>query len=151
MKTLKITSSAFEANGIIPSKYTCDGENASPPLEVQGIPKEAMTLVLIVDDSDAPAGVWDHWVKWDIPITGETMLFEERKEPAGVSGKNSGGSLSYQGPCPPDREHRYFFKIYALDSKLNLPKGSNKKEVEKTMEKHILASGELIGRYNRPR
>jgi hypothetical protein len=149
MKTLKVVSKAFQENGNIPAKYTCEGENASPPLEVQGIPQEAKTLVLIMDDPDAPVGVWNHWIKWNIPVTGETISFEENVEPAGISGKNSGGSFSYQGPCPPDREHRYFFKFYALDSELNLLKGSVKKEVERVMESHIIASGELVGKYNR--
>ena len=151
MKTLKIISEAFEENGSIPSKYTCDGMNINPPLEVQGIPKGAKTLVLIVDDPDAPAGVWVHWIKWNIKATGETTLFEEGKEPAGVSGKNSSGGLSYEGPCPSNGEHRYFFKVYALDSEINLPEGLNKREVVNAMENYIIASGELAGRYDRGR
>lgn len=149
MQTLKITSSAFETGGIIPPKYTCDGININPPLIIEGIPKEAKTLVLIMDDPDAPMGVWDHWIKWNIPVVGETMSFEEEKEPSGISGKNSSGGLSYQGPCPPDKEHRYFFKIYALDSELDLPGGANKQEVERAMENYVIASGELMGKYDR--
>lgn len=149
MQTLKISSPVFETNGIIPSKYTCDGINISPPFLIENIPAEAKTLVLIMDDPDAPMGVWDHWIKWNIPVMGETMSFEEGKEPPGISGKNSSGKLSYQGPCPPDREHRYFFKIYALDSELDLPEGTNKQEIERAIESYIIASGELMGKYDR--
>jgi len=149
MQTLKITSSVFEENKIIPPKYTCDGENINPPLEISGIPENSKSLVLIMNDPDAPMGVWDHWIKWNIPVTGESMVFGEGEEPAGISGKNSGGKFSYQGPCPPNGEHRYFFKIYALNSTLNLPEGSGRKETEKAMGAYIIASGELMGRYNR--
>ncbi len=157
METLKISSKAFEEGGNIPPRYTCDGDDVSPLLRIQGIPEKAKTLVLIMDDPDIPDSVkqsrgidvFDHWVKWDIPVTGDTMIFEEGQEPSGVSGKNSSGELSYHGPCPPDREHRYFFKIYALDSELGLKEGASQKEVERAMQGHIIASGGLMGRYNR--
>lgn len=157
MKTLKITSPAFEDGFSIPSKYTCDGEGISPPLEISGVPEAAKSLALIVEDPDIPdsakqalgTDIFDHWVKWNIPAT--TTEIKEGMEPAGVSGKGGSGQLTYVAPCPPDKEHRYFFKFYALDSKINLPEGSSKQELEKVMADHIIASGELMGRYNRSR
>lgn len=154
---IKILSEAFEDGGNIPPKYTCDGENINPPLEITGIPKSSKSLVLIIDDPDIPdfvkrsrgIEVFDHWVVFNIPPT--VGKIEEGAEPKGVKGVNSSGQNKYTGPCPPDREHRYFFKIYALDLKLDLLEGSSKKEVEKAMDGHIIASGELIGRYNKVR
>jgi Raf kinase inhibitor-like YbhB/YbcL family protein len=148
--TMKITSSAFEQNGQIPSKYTCDGSNFSPPLTFTGIPANAQSLVFIVDDPDAmkPAGkVWDHWVLFNIPPT--TTEIREATQP-GKSGSNSKPALGYQGPCPPDGEHRYFFKLYALDvAELNLKVGATKAEVEAAMNGHVIAQAELVGRYVR--
>jgi len=145
---MKLESSAFEHNGSIPSKYTCDGNNVSPPLRISEIPSEAKSLVLIMDDPDAPVGVWDHWLVWNIPP--ETAEIAEGQEPEGVIGKNTGGKLGYQGPCPPDREHRYFFKLFALDTQLDLPpETADKKDLEAAMEGHILGQTELMGRYNR--
>jgi len=151
MQTLKITSSAFKEGGSIPAKHTCDGEDVNPQILIEDIPTNAKTLALIMDDPDAPMGVWDHWVKFDIPVSGVVFEIDEEVEPAGVSGKSSSGSLSYHGPCPPDKEHRYFFKIYALDSRFDLPEGSSKSEVLNAMEGHILAQGELMGKYDRIR
>jgi Raf kinase inhibitor-like YbhB/YbcL family protein len=153
MENVIITSSAFEHNGTIPPKYTCDGEDINPPLMFADIPEGAKSLVLIMDDPDVPKnlrpdGMWDHWVVFNLEPT--TVSIEEGKEPAGTSGNNSWGKRGYGGPCPPDREHRYFFKLYALDTKLDLPEGSSKKEVEQAMRGHVLAQGELIGLYNRP-
>ncbi len=155
METLKITSGAFEENGLIPSKYTCDGQNINPPLEIGGMPSEAKSLALIMYDPDIPEAakkslgvdIFVHWIKFNIPAT--TTAIKEGQEPGGTLGKGGSGKLIYVGPCPPDREHRYFFQIYALDSKLNLPEGSSKEELEQAMEGHILAWGELVGRYNR--
>lgn len=149
--TMKLTSSAFTNNETIPSKYTCDGKNINPPLKIEGAPSNAKSLVLIMDDPDAikPAGkVWDHWIVFNIPMT--PTIIAEGKEPSGIHGKGTGGNLNYKGPCPPDAEHRYFFKLYALDSMLNLKEGVTKTEVEKIMSGHILAQTELIGRYQRP-
>ncbi|MBI2102709.1 YbhB/YbcL family Raf kinase inhibitor-like protein [Candidatus Woesearchaeota archaeon] len=152
---MKLTSPAFEANGEIPSKYTCDGSNISIPLTFEDVPKNAKSLVLIMDDPDIPEvakrnfniDVWDHWIVFNIPA--ETTEIPEGKMRAGVLGKNTRGNNTYGGPCPPDREHRYFFKLYALDTMLNLKEGATKKDVEMAMEGHIVARAELMGRYER--
>lgn len=144
---LILTSSAFKDGQSIPSKYTCDGEDINPPLEISGVSINAKSLALIMDDPDAPVGVWTHWVKWNIPAN--TTSIPEGQEPQGVSGKGTGENLSYKGPCPPDKEHRYFFKLYALDAILNLQEGADKKELEETMKGHILQQAELMGLYNR--
>jgi Raf kinase inhibitor-like YbhB/YbcL family protein len=145
VKELKITSSAFKNNDHIPSKYTCDGVDVNPPLTVEGIPEATKSLALIVDDPDAPMGTWDHWVVWNIP---PTEKIGENSVP-GVEGLNDFRKHSYGGPCPPSGTHRYFFKVYALDTKLILSANSRKKDVEKAMQEHILAKGELVGRYSR--
>lgn len=144
---MKITSLVFEHNQSIPAKYTCDGEDINPALKFDDVPVEAKSLVLIMDDPDAPAGVWDHWIVFNIPLTVKEV-FEDEQAP-GVQGTNSSGSLNYHGPCPPDREHRYFFKLYALDNMLDLPEGATKQEVEQAMQNHVLAQAELMGRYAR--
>jgi hypothetical protein len=145
MKELKIKSSAFEHNGLIPKKYTCDGEDVNPPLSIEGIPEGTQSLALIVDDPDAPMGTWDHWIVWNITPTKD---LEENSIP-GVEGMNDFRKHSYGGPCPPGGTHRYFFKVYALDTKLNLSANSKKKDLEKAMQGHIVAKGELVGRYSR--
>lgn len=145
MKDLAVTSPAFENDKSIPSKYTCDGDDVNPPLIIEGIPEETKSLVLIVDDPDAPMGTWDHWTVWNIPPTSK---IEEDSVP-GVEGLNDFRRHSYGGPCPPSGTHRYFFKVYALDTKLNLDSNSRKKDVEKAMKGHILAKGELVGLYSR--
>lgn len=145
MITLK--SSVFENNKSVPEKFTCDGEDVSPPLSISGVNQEAKSLVLIMDDPDAPASTWDHWVVFNIPP--ETTEIKEGSEPEGTSGVNSWGKTGYGGPCPPDGEHRYFFKLYELDTELDLIEGSSKKEVEEVMKGHILSQTELIGLYNR--
>lgn len=142
---LIISSSAFENNSYIPAQYTCDGKNFNPPLEISGIPENTKSLVLIVDDPDAQSGVWDHWVVWNIE---PSEKIAENSVP-GIEGLNSSNKHGYKGPCPPSGTHRYFFKVYALDSKLDLPEDSNKEAVEKAMENHILGQGELIGLYTR--
>ena len=147
---MKVTSPAFQEGQKIPSKYTCDGVNISPPLEIADIPKETKSLVLIMDDPDAikPASkVWDHWIVFNIPPT--TKKIEENKEPQGIHGKGTSNNLKYQGPCPPDTTHRYFFKLYALDISLTLPEGVIKKQVEEAMKNHILAQATLIGVYSK--
>lgn len=150
---MKLGSSAFEHEGVIPSKYTCDGENINPPLKVADVPEGAKSLVLIMDDPDVPKhlkpdGMWDHWLVWNIPP--ETTEIREGQEPAGVVGKNTGGSFGYRGPCPPDREHRYFFKLYALGAMIDLSKDTaTKTNLEAAMEGHILGQAELMGKYNR--
>ena len=144
---MQLTTSRFTAGGPIPSRYTCDGEDVSPPLVIGGVPAGTKTLALVVDDPDAPAGVWDHWIVFNIPP--EVREIPENTEPAGVHGIGTSGNTAYHGPCPPDREHRYFFKVYSLDTKLVLPEGASKKDVEQAMAGHILDQTELMGRYER--
>lgn len=145
--TLRLTSSAFQNNGQIPAKYTCDGEGISPPLTISGVPERASTLVLIMDDPDAPNGVWDHWIVFDMDPS--ITEIKEGEEPNGTHGKGTAGKIGYQSPCPPDGEHRYLFKLYAIDVVLNLPDAISKNEVEAAIEDHVLDYAELIGRYIR--
>jgi Raf kinase inhibitor-like YbhB/YbcL family protein len=149
---MKLTSSAFTNGGKIPFVYTCDGKNINPPLSLSDVPAQVKSLVLIMDDPDVPVSVrkdrmWVHWVVYDMPTT--VKAIQENSNPPGTSGKNTSGKLGYDGPCPPDREHRYFFKLYALDTLLKLPSGATKEQVEKAMAGHILASTELMGHYVR--
>ena len=144
---IKVTSSAFGQNQPIPKKYTCDGENISPTLAFEQLPENTKTIAIVVDDPDAPTGVFDHWVAWNIP--GGTKLLQEgaRLEHQGV---NHFGEIRYKGPCPPPgKPHHYHFKVYALDSELNIEDGSTKEELEAAMKGHILAQGELIGIFQR--
>ena len=145
MNKLVVMSSAFKNNGLIPRMYTCDGEDVNPPLTIDGLPQGTKSLVLIVDDPDAPMGNWQHWNVWNITPTNK---IEENSVP-GIEGLNDFGKHSYGGPCPPSGTHRYFFKVYALDIEISLPINSRKKYVEKAMSKHILAKGELVGLYKR--
>jgi Raf kinase inhibitor-like YbhB/YbcL family protein len=144
-KQLKIISSAFNENDFIPSKYTCEGDDVNPPLTIKNIPDEAKSLAIIVDDPDARAATWVHWVMWNIPVTHQ---IKENHVP-GAQGVNDFGKLKYNGPCPPAGTHHYLFKIYALDSVLGIAKGSNKEELEKAMSDHIIAFGELTGLYKK--
>ena len=148
MKKLSVTSPAFENNKLIPAKYTCDGDDVNPPLTIEGIPEGTKTLALIVDDPDCPTGTWDHWIVWNIPATASKI--EENTIP-GTEGMNDFRRRSYGGPCPPSGTHRYFFKVYALDAKLDLSPTSRKRDVEKAMQDHVLAKGELVGLYRRSR
>lgn len=145
VKELTITSPAFQHNSDIPLKYTCDGENVNPPLTIEGIPEGTKSLVLIVEDPDAPRGTWIHWVVWNIDP--KTTIAE--KSIPGTEGINDSKKHSYGGPCPPSGTHRYFFIVYALDIYLDLDSTATKEDVEKAMENHILAEGELIGLYSR--
>lgn len=145
--SLSLTSPVFKHKESIPELYTCDGENINPPLKIYGVPEEASSLVLIVDDPDAPIGNWDHWVIFNIPK--ETSNIAEDSSPKGIRGENSWEKLGYGGPCPPDGEHRYIFKLYALDIFLDLQEGSNKQEVEGAMSGHILEQAQLVGLYSR--
>ena len=144
---MKITSSEFENNGNIPSEFTCDGDDVSPPLTIEDVPENAKSLVLISDDPDAPAGTWDHWIVFNIPPS--TAEIPKGTEPQGVGGKNSWGRTGYGGPCPPSGTHRYFFRLYALDTKLDLSEGSTKKDLEKAMEGHIIGQTQLMAEYQR--
>ena len=146
---MKVTSSAFSDGHTIPAKYTCDGSDVIPPLDFDDIPPRAVTLALIMDDPDAPMGTWDHWVIWNMPP--QQRHVAEGKEPQGIVGRNSWKKNAWGGPCPPDREHRYFFKVYALDRQLDIPPNSTKKELERAMEGHIIEEAQLMGRYDRER
>ena len=145
MEELVITSSAFEHEAMIPSLYTCEGDDINVPLKIEGVPKQAESLVLIVDDPDAPKGTWVHWVVFNIPVTN---YIEEDSVP-GEQGLNDFGKHDYGGPCPPSGTHRYFFKIYALDTILDLGSDAIKEDVDMAMEGHVIASGELIGLYGK--
>ena len=142
---MKVTSSAFGNGENIPQKYTADGENVNPPISIRNIPDGTKSLVLIVDDPDAPGGTWDHWIVFNIP-PGETI--NENSVP-GTEGRNDFGKNSYGGPAPPSGTHRYFFRVYALDRELDLPAGSTKEQVLEAMENHIIGRGELMGTYSR--
>jgi Raf kinase inhibitor-like YbhB/YbcL family protein len=144
-KILRVSSSVFKDGEFIPKKYTCDGENISPPIGIENIPVEATSLALIVDDPDAPAGTWVHWVVWNIPVTHHI----KENNIHGTEGKNDFMQQHYGGPCPPSGTHRYFFKVYALDTLLELPAYSNKNSLEKAMSEHIIGFGELIGLYKK--
>ena len=144
---MKITSHAFENNDMIPSEYTCDGSDVSPPLVISEVPQKAQSLAIIMDDPDAPMGTFTHWLVWNIPPQ-KTQFAKGEKIPF-LQGKTSFGAQSYGGPCPPGGTHRYFFKLYALDLVLNLKAGSSKADLEKAMIGHILAEAHLIGKYSR--
>ena len=152
---MTIKSNAFETGGLIPAKYTCDGDNVSPPLVFNGVPEGAKSLVLIMEDPDVPKsirsdGMWTHWLVWNIPA--DTVVVAEGSMLNGIVGKNSSGDKEYGGPCPPDKEHRYFFKLFALDTMLDLNADSaSKTDLEEAMIGHILTEAQLMGRYNRPR
>ena len=149
---MQLSSPAFEDGGQIPYVYTCDGKNINPPLEIKGVPADTKSLVLIMDDPDVPSFVrkdqmWVHWIIYDMPP--KTRVLKENSTPPGIQGSGTGNEHHYQGPCPPDREHRYFFKLYALKAFLNLKPGATKEQVEKAMEGQILEKTELMGRYER--
>jgi Raf kinase inhibitor-like YbhB/YbcL family protein len=148
MTEMKLTSPAFVNTKSIPGAYTCDGGDLSPPLAVSGVPKEAKSLALIMDDPDAPAGVWVHWVLWNIDPG--TSRIEQGSTPAGArQGLNSWQSPGYRGPCPPAGTHRYYFRLYALKQRLELPASASRKDLERAMQGKLLASCELLGRYSR--
>jgi len=151
--TFELTSTAFAAGESIPIQYTCDGEDTSPPLQWSDPPQGTQSLSLIADDPDAPVGTWVHWVLYDLPAG--TRSLPEAVPPdadlpdGGQHGQSSWRRLGYGGPCPPSGTHRYFFKLYALDTTLDLAAGANKKQVLQAMEGHILAQAELMGTYAR--
>jgi hypothetical protein len=151
---IQLTSTAFKDGETIPQKYTCDGENLSPPLAWSGMPPGVKSLALIADDPDAPMGTWVHWVIYDIQPTiiglSEGVSTNATVEGVGVQGVNGSRRSGYSGPCPPrGKPHRYYFKLYALDKVLNLAPGINKAELEKALRGHILAEGQLMGSYGR--
>lgn len=151
---MKITSPAFEHNTPMPSTYTCDGENVNPPLSFTDVPESAQSLVLLMEDPDVPKhlkpdGMWDHWVVYNIEPT--VTAIAENSIPPGLVGLNTSGQNAYAGACPPDREHRYFFKLYALDTELALadPSKVTKQMVIDAMQGHIIEETELMGLYER--
>ena len=151
---LTITSSAFEEDATIPSVHTCDGKDISPALSWTDPPEETASFALICDDPDAPLGTWVHWVVVDLPADARGLPEEVPKadtlESGAAQGRNDFGRIGYGGPCPPrGLLHRYFFKLYALDTRLDLKAGVRKQDVEKTMEGHIQAEARLMGRYSR--
>jgi Raf kinase inhibitor-like YbhB/YbcL family protein len=143
-ESLIVSSSAFSDNGHIPVKYTCRGEDISPPLRIEGVPKSSKDLVLIMDDPDAPGGTWVHWVMWNLS---DADIAEDAAP--GIQGTNSWGKTGYDGPCPPQGIHHYMFKVYALDSLLKLPTTATKSDVERAMQGHVIAEGRLTGLYNK--
>ena len=149
MTDLILESAAFKNGEQIPKKYGYKNTNINPPLTIKGIPQDAKSLVLIMDDPDAMGAVgkvWVHWVVWNIAPTAE---IKENSIPVGaIEGKTDFGEVGYGGPAPPDKEHTYIFKLYALDTNLNLKEGTSKKDVEKSMKDHILAEAKLTGRYS---
>jgi Raf kinase inhibitor-like YbhB/YbcL family protein len=152
-ETMKLESSAFKAGGVIPAKYTCDGQDISPPLSWSDVPANARSFALIVDDPDAPRGTWVHWVAWNIPAKTRALDEGLPKEDS-LSNQVKQGMTDFQrpgygGPCPPSGTHRYFFKLYALDMALNLPSQTTKGELEKAMKGHIVDQAELMGTYHR--
>lgn len=143
-----VTSSAFSQGQLIPKQYTCDGANINPPLALSGIPTNAKNVVIIMDDPDAPSGTWTHWVTWN--ISPDTKEIKSGIKPIGsIVGNNDFGESSYEGPCPPSGTHHYFFRIYALDIKVQLTPDFKRKNLEQEMSGHVVASGELMGKYSR--
>lgn len=144
---MKLSSSAFGNKEVVPVEYTCDGDDVSPPLTFADVPNNAKSLAFIVDDPDAPMGTWVHWLVWNVPpnVTGfskgENIIF--------LQGKNDFGKLEYGGPCPPSGTHRYYFKLYALDTMLDLQPGTSKKQLEKAMTGHIIEEAKLMRTYSR--
>jgi len=153
IKKLTVTSTAFKEGETIPRQYTCDGDDISPALSWQGVPKEAKELALICDDPDAPGGVWTHWTIYGISpdITGlDSNIVKKDSIKIGNQGRTSFGKVGYGGPCPPPgKPHRYYFRLYALDKQLGLKPGISRIEFEQAMKGHIIAQGELMGRYGR--
>ncbi len=150
---MKVTSSAFAEGGSIPAQYTCDGRNVSPPISWEGVPASAKTIALIADDPDAPRGTWVHWVLFNLPATEKGLpegVPATETLPSGArQGRNDFGNAGYGGPCPPSGAHRYYFKLYALDASLDLASGAKKDVLLKAMEGHVVAEGQLMGRYQR--
>ncbi|MGA1539760.1 MAG: YbhB/YbcL family Raf kinase inhibitor-like protein [Chthoniobacterales bacterium] len=145
---MKISTRAFSERRPIPERFTADGENINPALAISGVPREAKSLALIVDDPDAPMGVWNHWLVWNIKP--DTTAIKEDSVPHGaIVGCNDAGSAKYVGPSPPSGTHRYYFRLYALDTKLDLPADSTRAELDDAIHSHILARAELLGRYAR--
>lgn len=145
--SISVTTPAFQAGGDVAAKFTCNGANVNPELRINGVPSEAKSLVLIVDDPDAPRGLFTHWIVWNIDPKA-TDIGENSAPTGGIQGTNDFGKRNYGGPCPPSGTHRYFFKIYALDTKLDLKPSARRAELDAAMRGHTLAQGELMARYS---
>ena len=145
---LSLTSPAFQHGGEIPTRHTCDAEDLSPALVWSGVPEGTRSLALVVDDPDAPVGTFTHWVAWGIDPAAE-MLEEGQSAP--LEGANDFGAKGYRGPCPPPGHgpHRYSFRLHAVDTELDLETGASKADLERSLEEHVLADAELVGRYER--
>ena len=150
---MEIKSQAFSPGDLIPSTYTCDGRDISPPLGWTDPPVGTKSFALISDDPDAPMGTWVHWVIWNIPAAARSLEENQPKKDSLPSGARQGTTdfrrIGYGGPCPPSGTHRYFFKLYALDTTLELPSSTTKKDLEKAMQGHVLMQAELMGKYRR--
>lgn len=145
---MQLSSPAFEHEGEIPSKYTCDGEDVNPRLEIDNIPDRAKSLALVVDDPDAPGGTFTHWTMWGIDT--DIGDIEEGSVPEGaIQGETGFGGTGYGGPCPPSGTHRYFFKLYALEEEVNLSSGADKTDLESAIKERVVGSSELMGKYSR--
>jgi hypothetical protein len=144
---IKVSSPAFPSGGMIPARFTCKGANGNPPLQIQGTPRAAKSVVLIVDDPDAPGGLFTHWLIWNID-PGTTQLREKSVPTGAVEGTNDFGARGYGGPCPPSGTHRYYFRFFALDQKLDLKSGAKRSAVERACKNHILAHAELMARFS---
>ena len=145
---MTISTSAFEQYGNIPKMYTCEGENVNPPLTIRDIPPTTRSLVLIVDDPDAPGGLFTHWLLWNIPP--DVVHIDEDSSPSGaVEGENSTGEMGYMGPCPPSGVHHYRFMLWALSDNLALDEDSTREEVEAELEQYVLGRAELVGQYQK--
>jgi hypothetical protein len=147
--TMRLTSEEFENCEYIPPDFTCDGDNVNPPLEIHDVPDNAESLALVMDDLDAPGGSFVHWLAWNIPPETKEIDSGNSLPLDSVCGITSAGRADYVGPCPPNGEHRYFFKLYALDTMLDLQKTANKNDLEKAMQGHIIDKTELIGLYTK--
>ena len=144
-----LSCNEFTDNSVIPSKFTCQGADIVPTLTWQGAPDNTQTYALIMDDPDAPNGTWDHWVIFNIPATVSKLSSDAATPDGAINATNSWGNVGYGGPCPPSGTHRYFFKLYALDTSLALKATATKAEVENAMQGNILATAELMGLYSK--
>jgi hypothetical protein len=147
---MEIKSRSFNNEDRIPTRYTCDGEDINPPLDIIHIPEDAETIALIMDDPDAPSGTWVHWLIWNIPVINQGFSIDEGVEPPdAVYGTNDFEKLEYGGPCPPFGTHRYFFKVYALDRELDLEEGATKEDLMIEIEKYMIDWAQLVGKYSK--
>lgn len=146
-QNMKILSPSFNDGDFISKKYTCDEDDINPSLNINNVPENTKSLVLIMDDPDAVSGLWTHWLVWN--INPEIKVIEENSRINGIYGKNDSGELKYGGPCPPSGTHRYFFRVYALDTMLNLNEGVGRKVLDNAMKTHIISSAVLMGKYSR--